>query len=350
MNQLTVLPFVFAVAGIPLPKPAPAAEPVVQTNPAVQVRFIALRDKFYQWETAPSDAGPWKAFDRPVKGDGREVVCVVPVKSPAKPRFRVRELHKQWVLVWNDEFDGRRLDTTKWAKEENGYGGGNQERQFYSTNPKYCFVKNGRLHIAVYRDRHTTTDGKTQPYTSARIRTLHRGDWKYGRFEVRAKVPGGQGIWPAVWMLPTDSKYGGWAASGEIDILESRGSRADEAVGTIHFGGRWPRNKHLGTTHKLPGKNAAAAFHTYAVEWTPDAIRWSVDGVTYQTRRKAEWSSEAAPKSATAPFDRPFHLILNVAVDGNFFRGTGQRADNLPASAFPQVFAVEWVRVYQWAE
>ena len=120
-----------------------------------------------------------------------------------------------WKLVWADEFNGEKLDPAKWAREENNYGGGNNERQAYRIERKYCDVKNGMLEISVYRDSHTTCDGKTQPYSSARIRTLHRAEFKYGKFEVRAKVPSGQGMWPAVWMLPTESPYGTWAEGGK---------------------------------------------------------------------------------------------------------------------------------------
>jgi beta-glucanase (GH16 family) len=150
-------------------------------------------------------------------------------------------------------------------------------------------------------------------------------------------------------MLPSDSKYGTWAACGEIDILESRGNQVDETVGTIHFGGTWPRNTHLGTTWKFPEKNAAEAFHVYAIEWQRDEIRWYVDDHCYQTITKDKWHSEAAPDSETAPFDQRFHLILNLAVDGGFFEGTDQKSSRLADEAFPQVFEIDYVRVYQWA-
>lgn len=216
--------------------------------------------------------------------------------------------------------------------------------------PKYAFVEDGKLHIAVYRDPVTTVDGKTQPYSSARLRTLQRGDWKYNRFEVRAKVPGAEGIWPAIWMLPSDGVYGTWAASGEIDILESKGTETDRTYGTIHYGGTWPNNQYTGTTYFPPEGDFADGFHTYAIEWWPDRIEWYVDGVKYQTIAKDQWFSQAAPDSDTAPFDQEFHLIINVAVNGGFFNGTGQNANHLPDDAFPQVLEVDYARVYQWAE
>ena len=261
--------------------------------------------------------------------------------------YRVVSPTNEWLLVWADEFNGDALDYSKWAKEENNYGGGNNERQAYRTDPKYCFVKDGQLNIAVYRDPHTTNDGKTQPYSSARIRTLKRGDWKYGRFEVRAKVPNGQGIWPAVWMLPTESKYGGWAAGGEIDILESRGSEVHETTGAIHFGGSWPRNTYLAHRYEFPKQDATEAFHIYALEWNADEIKWFVDGELCKVRRKDEWFSEGNKKDANAPFNQPFHMIINVAVDGRFFERTDQQADLLPSYAFPQTLLVDYVRVYQ---
>lgn len=326
--------------------------PEVTVSPAAEIRFQTEVGRFYQVQSRnPESASEaWRDLGDPVKGDGKEYLNLVPFVEESEPEFRIKPLTSQWVRVWSDEFDGDELDGSKWSREENGYGGGNGERQFYSTDPKYSMVKDGKLHLAVYREPHTTVDGKTQPYQSARIRSLHRGDWLYGRFEVYAKVPGGEGIWPAAWMLPSDPQYGTWAASGEIDILESRGSQVDETVGTIHFGGAWPNNTHLGKTWKLAGKNAAEAFHVYAIEWEKDEIRWFVDDTCYQTITKDQWHSGAAPDSETAPFDQPFHLILNLAVDGNFFAETEQNSNNLPDAVFPQVFEIDYVRVFQWAE
>jgi len=190
----------------------------------------------------------------------------------------------------------------------------------------------------------------TQPYSSARMRSMKRGDWKFGRYEIRAKMPSGQGIWPAVWMLPTESKYGGWASGGEIDIIESRGSEVKKTTGALHFGGAWPRNTYLSHSYTFPQKNAAEAFHVYAIEWSEEEIEWFVDGVLVKTRNKKEWFSEVAKDNPSAPFDQRFHMIVNVAVDGMFFNNTEQKADLLPDSAFPQVLKIDYVRVYQWAK
>jgi len=323
-----------------------AQVPEIVVKPALEVTFPTGVGKAYQLEEHV-DGDTWRPIGEPVSGTGQPFATFLP---GADLKLRLRELKNQWVKIWNDEFEGGGINPAKWSREENGYGGGNNERQFYSTDPKFAHVKDGLLHLALYREPRTTTDGKTQPYTSARLRTLERGDWTYGRFEVRAKVPGGEGIWPAIWMLPSTSQYGGWAASGEIDILESRGSAVHETLGTLHFGGAWPKNQHLGEAYPFPDKNAAEDFHEYAIEWEADEIRWFVDGKKWQTRTSKEWNSAAAPENSRAPFDQPFHLIVNLAVDGGFFGGTDQKSDRLPDSAFPQIFQIDYVRVYRWVE
>jgi beta-glucanase (GH16 family) len=338
----TLLPMFFVLLCV-LRAAGASAESGLTVSPAVAVHYPTEAGTYYQLQARIE--GEWKDVGFAVRGTGESVDGLYP-----SGEYRVVARSKDWVMVWADEFDGDGLDFTKWEKEENNYGGGNNERQAYRTDPKYCVVKDGLLHLAVYRDPHTMCDGKTQPYSSARIRTQKRGEWTYGRFEVRAKMPAGQGIWPAVWMLPTESPYGGWAASGEIDILESRGSAVHETTGAIHFGGAWPGNTYLSHGYTFPGKNAAEAFHLYALEWGPDKIEWFVDGKLCQTRSADEWVSAAAPDNPRAPFDQPFHLIVNVAVDGRFFEKTGQRADLLPPEAFPQILEVDYIRVYEWAE
>ena len=310
---------------------------------AVELRFDTVEGKFYQLQVRRD--GAWRDVGLARKGTGKEIAGFYPAGE-----YRMIEPKKAWVKVWADEFDGDKLDVAKWSKEENNYGGGNNERQAYRTDEKYCKVKDGLLNIHVFRDAHTTTDGKKQPYSSARIRTMNRGDWTYGKFEIKAKMPSGEGIWPAVWMLPTDSKYGGWASGGEIDIIESRGSEVKETSGALHFGGPWPRNTFLTHSYTFSKKNAAEAFHIYTLEWTADEIKWFVDGKHCKTRKKEEWYSEAAKNNPHAPYDQLFHLIVNVAVDGRFFNNTKQKADSLPADAFPQTLQIDYIRVYQWAK
>ena len=319
------------------------SEPSLKTSPAVQLSFETEPGVLHQLQRKTGDR--WINVATAILGNGEPWMSLQPAGD-----YRLHTHKGEWALVWADEFEGNTIDFAKWSREENNYGGGNFERQAYRTGPRYSFVKDGNLNIAVYREAHTTTDGKTQPYSSARLRTLNRGDWKFGRFEIRAKMPNGEGIWPAIWMMPTNSPYGTWAASGEIDIVESRGSKVRETLGALHFGGKWPNNVHLDHTYRFPGKDASEDFHVYALEWNGSEISWFVDGVKWKTRKNSEWHSTAAPGNPSAPYDHPFHLILNVAVDGRFFEKEDQKADRLPAGAFPQVMQVDYVRVYKWAE
>ncbi|MFA6546873.1 MAG: glycoside hydrolase family 16 protein, partial [Limisphaerales bacterium] len=174
-------------------------------------------------------------------------------------------------------------------------------------------------------------------FTSGRIRTKHRADWTYCRVEVRARLPRGRGMWPAIWMLPTTDKYGGWAASGEIDIMELIGHEPHQVHGTLHFGGRWPRDQSSGKPFALSRGTFADDFHVFALEWERDVFRWYVDGQLFSTQTR--WRTEGAP--FPAPFDQPFHLILNLSVGGNWPGPPDAR------TVFPQRMLVDYVRVYQ---
>lgn len=243
-----------------------------------------------------------------------------------------------WDLVWSDEFEQGYIDTGKWEHEVNGWGGGNNELQYYTARPENSYVANGKLIIVARQETYTGPDG-TRNYTSARLRTKHKGDWLYGRMEIRARLPYGQGLWPAIWMLPTDDAYGGWAASGEIDIMEAVNLNAgggNLVHGTLHYGGSWPNNTYSGQSFD-PGSSVVSQFHDYAVEWEPGEIRWYVDGVHYQTQ--TDWWT--ANGSYPAPFDQRFHMILNVAVGGNWPGSPNG------STSFPQTMEVEYVRVYQ---
>ena len=241
-----------------------------------------------------------------------------------------------WKLVWSDEFDGPKLDFTKWAVEENAHGGGNNEQQCFVDRPENVRVENGLLVIEARKEVFSLS-GQTRQFTSARIRTKHRADWTYCRVEVRAKLPRGRGIWPAIWMLPTAEKYGGWAASGEIDIAEVIGHEPHQVHGTIHFGGKWPRQQSAGKPFALARGTFADDFHIFAMEWERDAFRWYVDGQLFATQTK--WRSEGAP--FPAPFDQPFHLLLNLSVGGNWPGPPDAQ------TVFPQRMLVDYVRVYQ---
>lgn len=241
-----------------------------------------------------------------------------------------------WSLVWADEFDGAALDTTKWSLQLGDgcpslCGWGNNELQTY-TDRNYA-VDGGLLTLTARQEADST-------FTSSRMRTLGKGDWTYGRFEIRAKLPTGQGIWPAIWMFFSDDTYGGWAASGEIDIMEYIGSRPDQVFGTIHYGGPAPANVFAGEAFQLAASTFADDFYVFALEWEEGEIRWYVNNVLYQTQTSDDWYTTGSTDPA-APFDHDFHLLLNLAVGGN-----------LPGppdatTVFPQTMQVDYVRVYE---
>ncbi|MCA9059637.1 MAG: glycoside hydrolase family 16 protein [Planctomycetaceae bacterium] len=243
---------------------------------------------------------------------------------------------EDWRLVWSDEFDGPQLNFSQWETEVNAFGGGNHELQIYTDREENVRIENGRLILEARRDHHGIA-GTVREFSSGRIRSKHRGDWKYGRMEVRARLPHGQGLWPAIWMLPTEEKYDGWASSGEIDIMEFKGQEPDTVWGTLHFGKSWPDNEHQGTTWKLPRGTFSDDFHTFALEWKAGEMKWFVDDTLYQTQTK--WNSAGGP--FPAPFDQKFHLILNLAVGGQFVGAPDA------TTTFPSRMEVDFVRVYQ---
>jgi beta-glucanase (GH16 family) len=241
----------------------------------------------------------------------------------------------KWRLVWSDEFDYTGLpDSSKWSYDVGGDGWGNRELEYYTrADTSNAVVRNGHLYITVRKMQQGHN-----AYTSARLVTKARGDWLYGRIEVRAQLPAGRGLWPAIWMLPTDWAYGGWPASGEIDIMENVGFMPDSVFGSIHT----KRFNHVIGTQVTKGlylKDLYTAFHTYAIEWDASQVKFFVDENLYSTFHNSgkgweEW-----------PFDRRFHLLLNVAVGGNW--GGKQGVDE---DIFPTSMVVDYVRVYQPAQ
>ena len=199
-----------------------------------------------------------------------------------------------WQLVWHDEFDSSAIDLMKWNFEVNGDGGGNNELQYYTANPQNAYIDSGRLVIQALKQSYLGKD-----YTSARMTTQFKGDWTYGRVEVKALLPYGLGLWPAIWMMPTDSYYGGWPLSGEIDIMELLGQEANKIYGTLHFGD--PQKVRQGS-YVLPDGYFCGAFHVFAIQWDSTSISWFVDSTMYYKTY------------ITKPFDKRFYLILNVAV------------------------------------
>jgi beta-glucanase (GH16 family) len=234
-------------------------------------------------------------------------------------------------------------------------GWGNVELQYYTDSKANAEVKDGTLTIRALKE---SIHGCG--YTSARLKTRRRDGTAlfttlYGRVEMRAKVPWGKGLWPALWMLPLDDKYGGWAASGEIDLMEIVGEKPHEVLNSIHFGSTYPKRSLITTVYPLPDGSLVSDWHTYAVEWEPGEIRFYVDDV--QTCTYDHWWSCSKTKNGLgveakraedlnpwpAPFDQPFYLVMNVAVGGNF-----PGAPNAE-TRFPAELIVDYVRVYDKA-
>jgi beta-glucanase (GH16 family) len=282
-----------------------------------------------------------------------------------------------WQIVWQDEFDGSQLDSDKWSFAVDCFGGGNNEAQCYTARSENTSVTNGMLTITALRETFSgpalhysdpnydvNDNSKTLDYTSARLISLNKGDWKYGRFEIRAKLPQGQGTWPAIWMLPTDWVYGPWAGSGEIDIMEAvnlhviTANKSPESAvhGTLHYGKQSPNNVYTGQGYHLPNElNPADAFHVYALEWQQDEIRWYVDDVHFATQRSSGWYSQYIDGNGDlvnapddAPFNQRFHMLLNLAVGGAWAANVNKTG--IDESIFPQSMLVDYVRVYECAK
>lgn len=246
--------------------------------------------------------------------------------------------HSQhWRLVWADEFNYTGLpDAKKWDYDVGGEGWGNRELQFYTARRKEnARVENGHLIIEARKENWEGRD-----YTSSRLVSRGKGDWTYGRFEVRAKLPSGRGTWPAIWMLPTGWSYGGWPNSGEIDIMEHVGFDPDVVHTSVHT---QAYNHKINTqkTERIKVPTSRSEFNVYTVEWTPNEIRGFVNDRQFFTFRNERLTNPAADYRQW-PFDKPFHLLFNLAVGGTW---GGQ--DGVDPSIWPQRMEIDYVRVYQ---
>ncbi len=257
---------------------------------------------------------------------GKEMLF--PDKGAAQEAAPVSNVPADLALAWSDEFDlDGAPDPSKWDYSLGGNGWGNQELQNYTSDAKNAYVKKGMLHIVARKE-----DGL---WKSARLKTEGKAEWKYGYFEIRAKLPKGIGTWPAIWMLPRYAKYGNWPRSGEIDIMEHVGFDPEVIVTTAHTKAY---NHRIGTQKSASRKveGAQDGFHTYAVDWREDSITWYIDGV-----EAYRFDNERAT-TAEWPFDIPFHLIMNVAIGGSW--GGQQGVDSRLKTA---EMTVDYVRVYQ---
>lgn len=237
-----------------------------------------------------------------------------------------------YQLVWNDEFNYNGLpDDSKWSYDSGGSGWGNSEAQYYTNSRlKNSEVKDGYLFITAIKE-----DFEDKKYTSARLVTRTKGDWVYGKVEVRAKLPDGIGMWPAIWMLPTDQNYGGWPASGEIDIMENLGYFPYVIVATVQTQSyRYAENTHKNAIVSI--LDCYSEFHNYILEWETNECRFYVDSKLYFTFRNEGTGFQVWP------FDKRFHLLLNVAVGGTVGGAMG-----IDDSIFPRSMVIDYVRVYQ---
>ena len=247
-----------------------------------------------------------------------------------------------WVLAWNDEFDGPAgspVDPAKWVAETGGQGWGNRERENYTTRPENIALDgNGHLVITARAASPSSSDRCWYGdclYTSARIKTQGRFSQAFGRFEARIRIPRGQGMWPAFWMLGADIDTVGWPRSGEIDVMENIGREPGIVHGTVHGPG-YSGSSGIGGPATLGTASFADDFHIYAVEWWPTEIRWSIDGTMCRSTTTAD-----LPTGSKWVFDHPFFVLLNLAVGGAW------PGDPDASTVFPQSMTIDYVRVYR---
>lgn len=257
------------------------------------------------------------------------------------------------TLIWQDEFNGTQLDTSKWNYElgyyigddPNSWGWGNAELEHYTNSEQNVFVQDGKLNIRALNDPKSFPQDPNRyaQYSSGKINTKGHLSLQYGRVDFSAKLPTGNGIWPALWMLPEDEAYGAWAASGEIDVMEAKGRLPGTTSGAVHFGGQWPVNKYIAGEYHFPdGQTFANDFHVYTLIWEEDNFKWYVDGKFFFKVTRDQWYSVAAPNNPNAPFDQPFYIIMNLAVGGHFDGGLAPSPGDIPAT-----MQVDYVRVYK---
>jgi len=247
-----------------------------------------------------------------------------------------------WTLVWDDEFNGPNgsaIDSSKWVTETGGQGWGNQELEYYTDRSENASLQDGNLVIKAIAEKYTGPDGVTRNYTSARFKTQGKFSQTYGRFEARIKLPQGQGMWPAFWMLGDDIDKVDWPACGEIDIIENIGKEPAIIHGSIHGPG-YVGDTGLEAPYTLPAKQRFADdFHLFAVEWDAESVSFYVDKDLYVRRTRADLKP-----GWKWVFDKPYFLILNLAVGGDWPGNPDS------TTVFPQNMLVDYVRVYKRTE
>jgi len=242
--------------------------------------------------------------------------------------------------VWSDEFsgqDGSAPDASKWTYDIGGSGWGNHELEYYTNRRENARIEDGKLVVTARQEAYTGPNGAKFNYTSARLKTQGLFSQAYGRFEARIKLPAGQGMWPAFWMVGENIGSDGWPKCGEIDIMENVGKEPGINHGSLHGPGSTNATSDLTATITLPaGQKLSGDFHVYAAEWEPGTVRFYLDANLYATFTSAHW-----PAGGAWVFDHRFFLILNVAVGGDW------PGPPDGTTAFPQKMLVDYVRVYK---
>lgn len=266
------------------------------------------------------------------------ITVIVSMCCCSSTETKVMSQNSSWEMVWNDEFDiNGSPDATKWSYDLGdacdlpaGCGWGNHELQNYTNSSKNARVEDGKLVIELLKEKIGNSD-----YSSSRLVSKGKGDWKYGKIEVKAKIPNQLGVWSAIWMLSTDNQYKGWPHSGEIDIMENVGYDADTIVGTAHT---LDYHHSIGTHKKgtIYNPTASSQFHIYGLNWDENKYELSLDGEVYFTFHNEGKGFESWP------FDQRFHLIMNIAYGGDWGGKLGIAPELLPAKMY-----VDYVRVYQ---
>lgn len=236
-----------------------------------------------------------------------------------------------YTLAWSDEFNGNVVDRTNWGYETGNGGWGNNELENYTSSTKNSFVSNGNLIIEARKEKVGTAN-----YTSARMITKGRKDFKYGRIDIRAKLPKGQGIWPALWMLGSNIDVVSWPACGEIDMMELLGDNPSKMYSTLHWGGDGNQNKSKGTNYTLSGGSFDQQFHVYSMDWKQDSIKIFIDDVKIYAASSSDFVG-----ATSNPFNNNFFFIFNIAVGGDW-PGSPDAT-----TVFPQRMVVDYVRVFQ---
>jgi beta-glucanase (GH16 family) len=270
-------------------------------------------------------------------------LSVLPLLFVSADQQPASTANKNYTLVWHDEFDGPNgslPDPKKWTYDLGGGGWGNQELESYTNRAENARVENGNLVITARKEDYAGSDNIAREYTSARLKTQGLFSQAYGRFEARIKIPAGQGMWPAFWMLGDNISSAGWPKCGEIDIMENVGKEPGMVHGSLHGPMTTGAATDLTSTARLSaGKDFATAFHLYAVEWEPDTVRFYVDDSIYATFNASSVASTPTTAGSWV-FDHPFFLVLNVAVGGDWPGAPDS------TTTFPQTMSIDYVRVY----